>query len=199
MPKLEPGQDKKVRLWTRQSIKSLDELSKNQVIRINRKHLEEKFDVIADYIIKLYLWFVAEADRKVAKPPEVAFPIWCAISEEGMLLPTEDSVVYVLEVDESEIIYFDGHKWDYVLNRLYVPKDMADDIAYRNEMESRGYNPHTLLNENTAHFYPREIKRVMDSWVRIFEIEEWNIFRVQANIWEIRPEMIKDILYMKHG
>jgi len=34
----------------------------------------------------------------------------------------------------------------------------------------------------------------MDSWARVFEIDKWDIFRIQANIWEISPEMIKDIL-----
>lgn len=187
---------KKVTLWTRQNIKSLDDLKTNGVIQINRKHLEEKFDVIADYIIKLYCWFVQEANNRVPKPQEVNFPIWCSISEENMLRPTEDSIVYVLEVEEAEIVYFDGTKWDYVLNHLYLPKDAADDAAYKKEMEDRGHqNIRTLLNENTAHFYQREIKEIMDSWVRIFEIDAWDIFRVQANIWEIRPDMIKEILY----
>ena len=35
----------------------------------------------------------------------------------------------------------------------------------------------------------------MESWMRVFEIEDWNIFDVQANIWEVREDMIKDILY----
>jgi len=187
---------KKVTLWTRQSIKSLDDLRSNGVIRINQKHMKEKFDVLADYFIKLYRWFVEAASKRVPKPPEVEFPIWCAISEKSMLKPTEDTVVYVLEVEESDVIYFDGTKWDYVLNHLYIPKDAEDDAAYKKEMERKGHkNLYALLNENTAHFYQREIKQVMDSWVRIFEIDEWNVFRVQANIWEIRPDMIKDILY----
>lgn len=196
MPEEGEPSSKKVTLWTRQDIKSLEELKTYGVIRIYRNHLDEKFDVIADYIIKLYQWFVNAADKKVPKPSEVEFPIWCSISEENMLRPTEDTVVYVLEVDESEIIYFDGGKWDYVLNHLYIPKDAADEAAYKKEMENKGFtNLFSFLDEKKAHFYPNERKRVMDSWHRIFEIDHWNIFRVQANLWEIRPEMIKEILY----
>lgn len=33
----------------------------------------------------------------------------------------------------------------------------------------------------------------MDSWKRIFQIDRWNIFIVQANIWEIKEEQIKEI------
>ena len=186
----------KVTLWTRQDIRSLDELNANGVIRITRRHLDEKFDVIAEYIIGVYSWFVKAAEERVPKPEKVEFPIWCSISEKNMLQPTENTVVYVLEVNESEIVYFDSIKWDYVLNHLYIPKDAADEEAYRKEMESRGHRDiFSFVESSTSHFYPQERKRVMDSWVRIFEIDDWNIFRVQANIWEIRPEMIKDILY----
>ncbi len=188
----------KVTLWTRQHRKSLEELQNNNVIRIERKHLEEKFDEITDYVVYLYKWFVDAAAKKVSKPEEVEFPVWCSISEENMLRPTVDEVVYVLEVDKSEIIYFDGMKWDYVLNHHYIPKDERDAAEYAKDLESKGFdNSFSFINEKTAHFYPAERKKVMDSWHRIFEIDKWDIFRVQANIWEIRPEMIKDILYYK--
>ncbi len=198
MPANSTNTSGKVTLWTRQDIRSLDELKTHGVIQINRSHLKEKFDLIGDYVIKLYQWFVHAANKRVPKPETVEFPIWCSISEENMLRPTEDSVVYVLEVDAADIIYFDGIKWDYVLNHLYIPTDAADEAAYKKDMENRGHHSlYGFLDESTAHFYPLEKKRVMDSWVRIFDIDEWNIFRVQANIWEIRPEMIKKILYAR--
>ncbi len=186
----------KVTLWTRQDIKSLNDLESNGVIRIRRKHLEEKFEEIADYIINLYSWFVDAADKIVPKPKGVEFPVWCSISEENMLRPTIDTVVYVLEVDRSEIIYFDGMKWDYVLNHLYIPRDKRDQEEYMKDIRKKGFkDAFSFIDGATAHFYPEEKKRVMDSWVRVFEIDEWNIFRIQANIWEVRPEMIKDILH----
>lgn len=185
----------KVTLWTRQDIRSLQELEKNGVIRITEDNLIEKFDLISGHIIYLYKWFVDAANKIVPKPEGVEFPIWCSISEEYMLRPTTDQVVYVLEVDKSEIIYFDGLKWDYVLNHHYVPKDKNDEQEYAREMESKGYkNSFSFVDEKTAHFYPQERKRVMDSWMRVFETDVWDKFRIQANIWEIRADMIKDIL-----
>lgn len=185
----------KVTLWTRQDKRSLNDLEKNGLIRISRGHLEEKFDLIADHIIFLYKWFVNEAEKRVQKPEGVEFPIWCSISEDYMLRPTINEIVYVLEVDKDKILYFDGIKWDYVLNHHYVPKDEKDAEEYLKDIESKGYkNSYSFLDEKTAHFYPEERKRVMDSWARVFEIDKWDIFRIQANIWEIRPEMIKDIL-----
>lgn len=185
----------KVTLWTRQDVRSLDDLEKKGVIRIKREHLEEKFDLIADHIIFLYKWFVNEAEKRVPRPEGVEFPIWCSISEEYMLRPTINEIVYVLEVDKSEIVYFDGMKWDYVLNHHYVPKDEQDEKEYLKDLERKGFkNSFSFLDEKTARFYPDERKRVMESWVRVFDIDKWDIFRIKANIWEIRPEMVKDIL-----
>lgn len=186
----------KVTLWTRQNIKSLDDLKNNGVIRINKEHLEEKFELISDYVIDLYKWFVNSADKIVPKPEGVEFPVWCSISEEYMLRPIEGEVVYVLEVDRSEIIYFDSMKWDYVLNHLYIPKDKKDAEEYEKDLKRKGIkNSYSFIDKKTAHFYPAERKKVMDSWMRVFETDQWDMFRIQANIWEIREANIKDILY----
>ncbi len=42
---------------------------------------------MADYIIELYNWFVNKADKKIEKPKDVEFPIWCSISKESTLAP----------------------------------------------------------------------------------------------------------------
>lgn len=195
---INPESTKKVTLWTRQHKNSLKELEADGVIRIKKQHLEEKFDLIADYFIELYDWFVKEANKMVPKPYGVHYPIWCSISEDYMLKPTEDEIVYVIEVEESQVIYFDGSKWDYVLNHAYVPRDYEDAMAYYKYLEDHGFkDPYSFLNKETKQFYPKEAKQVVDSWIRVFDIDNWNydIFKIQANIWEIRPEMIKTILY----
>ena len=187
---------KRVRLWTRQDIRSLDELKSNGVIRTQPAYLKEKFEEISPYILKLYDWFVTAAHQRVPKPESVTYPIWCSVSEENMLRPTPSEVVYVLEVEPSEIIYFDGAKWDMVLNHLYIPRDRNDAKRYAASMEAKGFkHGFSFIDSKTAHFYPIERQEVMASWYRIFDIEEWSIFTVQANIWEIRQDMIKNIFF----
>lgn len=189
----------KIKLWTRQDIRSLNQLKENGVIRIKESHLREKFEDIADYILELYIWFNNEVEKIIPKPEGVEFPVWCSISEDNMLRPTPDSVVYVLEVEKSKIVYFDGRKWDYVLNHLYIPKDKEDQENYSKALEEKGFkHGFSFIDKKTAHFYPRERKKVMDSWLRVFEIDDWNIFEVQANIWEIEEDMIKEILYYEN-
>lgn len=188
--------EEKVRLWTRQDIRSLKQLEENGSIRIKESHLREKFKDISDYSIELYKWFNKEAEKIVVKPCGVEFPIWCSISDENMLRPTPGNVVYVLEVDKSKIIYFDGTKWDYVLNHLYIPKDKEDEERYNRGLKNKGFkHGFSFIDNKLAHFYPQERKRVMDSWSRVFEIDDWNIFNVQCNIWEIEKDMIKEIIF----
>lgn len=186
----------KVKLWTRQDIRSLKQLEETGRIRITEEHLREKFENISDYILELYRWFNLKADKIVRKPEGVEFPIWCSISEKNMLRPTKNTVVYVLEVDRSKIIYFDGSKWDYVLNHLYLPKDKEDEERYNKELKESGFkHGFSFIDKKISHFYPERKKEVMESWNRVFEIDEWNIFKVQANIWEIKESMVKDIIH----
>ena len=187
---------KKVTLWTRQDIKSLENIRQQGVHRIKKQYINQQFKDITDHYIQAYNWFVSAASKIVPKPEGVTFPIWCSISEKNMLRPIENTVVYVLEIDRSEVIYFDGGKWDYVLNHLYIPRDAEDAKLYAEEMKKRGFkDTFSFIGDKYSHFYPLEKKQVMESWMRIFEIEDFNIFSVQANIWEIREEMIKDIIY----
>ncbi|MFA5576376.1 MAG: DUF3841 domain-containing protein [Tissierellaceae bacterium] len=188
----------KVRLWTRQDSRSLRDLEDKGVHRIQRWYIEEQFEDIANHYIPLYHWFVDKASKIVPKPENVEFPIWCSISDKSMLRPTEDSLVYVIEIDEDEVIYFDGRKWDYVLNHLYLAKDEEDLENYRKEIKRKGLkDSFSFIDGKYANFYPLEKKKIMDSWMRVFEIEDWDIFGVQANIWEIRKDMVKDIIYHK--
>ena len=187
---------KKVILWTRQDIQSLKNLKEHGVHRIKKEYITKQFDDMADHYIQAYLWFVGVASKIVSKPLDVTFPIWCSISDKNMLRPIENTVVYVLEIDISEVIYFDGGKWDYVLNHHYIPKDMEDAKLYVQDMKKKGFkDTFSFIDGKLSHFYPLEKRQVIESWMRIFEIEDFNIFSVQANIWEIREEMIKDIIY----
>ncbi|MFS8541395.1 MAG: DUF3841 domain-containing protein, partial [Tissierellales bacterium] len=134
----------KVILWTRQDIRSLDDLEKNGVYRVKREYIENQYGDIAEHFIKLYKWFTEKASKMIPKPDGVEFPIWCSISYENMYRPTEDTVVYELEIDKSQVIYFDGGKWDYVLNHRYLPKDEEDNRLYLEEMRKKGFDDSDL-------------------------------------------------------
>lgn len=182
-------------LFTRQDKRSLD-VVEGKGRFINRKsYIEEGFGDISNFFLNPYDWFVKEASKRVSKPDDVEYPIWCAVDWRNCLKAMGDTLIYVIEVPEEEIIYFDGAKWDYVLNEHYVPKDNEDLDAYNRDLKRKGIdNGYEFLRGSYAHMYPLESQKVLESRINIFDISEWNIFSVQANIWELKEEWIKKII-----
>ena len=184
-----------VTLWTRQDKRILEVLESKGRFIMDSAHIEEKQMDIAQYYLKLYNWFSDRASTHVDRPSDVKYPIWCSISEEYMLRKTEDTVVLKLEVPRKNVIYFNGGRWDMVLNHMYIPRDEEDDRAFKLELKNRGItNSFTLVDGPNANFYPDLKRKIIASWDRVFEIEDWNdIFTLQANIWEIPSKWILEI------
>ena len=187
---------KTVKLYTRHNDKTLYQLKRDGRIINQRVYVEMHFGDIAPLFMESYDWFTREAAKRVPKPEDVHAPIWCSISVENCLKPIEGTVVYELEVPEEEVIYFDEAKWDYVLNRIYLPKDTEDGKCYKNHLKDIGVvNGFEFFQGRYKGMYPEEEKRIIDSWQRVFQIDNWTIFNVCGNLWEIRKEWVKRIVY----
>ena len=187
---------KVVRLYTRQNDKTLYQLKRDGRIINQRVYVEMHFGDIAPLFMESYDWFTKEAAKIVPKPEDVHAPIWCSISVENCLKPIEGTVVYELEVPEERVIYFDEAKWDYVLNRIYLPKDAKDGERYKKYLKDIGVvNGFEFFQGRYKGMYPEEEERIMDSWQRVIEIDNWTIFNVCGNLWEIRQEWVKRIVY----
>lgn len=189
------GQDT-VRLYTRQNDKTLLPLKRQGRIINQRIYVEMHFGDIAPLFLESYDWFTKEAARRVPKPEDVKAPIWCSISAENCLKPIDGTVVYVLEVPKEKVIYFDEAKWDYVLNRIYLPKDEQDAASYREHLKHLGIsNGFEFFEGRYKGMYPEEERRIVESWKRVFEIDNWTIFNVCGNIWEITEAYVQKIVY----
>ena len=185
--------EKTVRLYTRQNDKTIAQLERDGRIINNRTYVRLHFGDMAEHYLQSYDWFTQEAAKRVKKPDDVQASIWCSISAENCLKPIEGTVVYVLEVPESKVIYFDEGKWDYVLNRIYLPADEADRAEYDAHLKSLGVaNRFDVMRYRTM--YPQEERRIIESWQRVFTIDNWTIFNVCGNIWEIRKEWVRKIV-----
>ncbi|MDO4793611.1 MAG: DUF3841 domain-containing protein [Filifactor alocis] len=188
--------EKLVRLYTRQNDKTLHALEQKGRIINERKYVELHFGVDADLFLESYDWFTGEASKRLEKPEDVRAPIWCSISTEGCLKPIDSTVVYVLEVPESKVIYFDAMKWDHVLNRIYLPEDEEDARRYEEHLQHLGVaDGFSFFIGKYRGMFPEEEQRIRQSWHRAFEIDDWSPFRVTGNIWEIRREWVKKIVH----
>lgn len=185
-----------VTLYTRQNDKTLYQLQREKRIINQRVYVELHFGNIAPLFLDSYDWFTKEASKRVVKPEDVDAPIWCSISVENCLKPIEGTVVYKLEVPKEKVIYFDEGKWDYVLNRIYLPKDAEDEKAYKNYLKELGIkNGFEFFQGRYKGQYPEIEQRIRESWKRVFEIDHWTIFNVCGNLWEIREEWVKKIVH----
>lgn len=185
-----------VTLFTRQNDKTLLSLMKKGRIKNERRYVELHFGPDADLFLESYDWFTREAAKRLPKPDDVKAPIWCSISAKNCLKPIPGTVVYMLEVPESHVMYFDNVKWDYVLNRIYLPRDKKDQRIYDQHVKALGLpNGYSFFREKYKGKYPEEEQRIRDSWIRAFEIDEWTIFNVCGNLWEIKEEWVKQVIY----
>lgn len=185
-----------VNLYTKQHKNSLYELEDKG--RITNKEIFVRLHMmdIADWFTEKYGRFVRMAEKKVPRPEGVEYPIWCSISQKNCMRPDENSVVYCLKVPKENVIYFSAEKWDYVLNNLYIPKDDEDEKAYLDQLRAMGINDRfSFIDGKLAGKYPLIENKIRDSWTRIFDIDKWTDFSVQANLWEIKEEWVQHIVY----
>ena len=184
-----------VRLYTRQNDKTLTQLERDGRIINLRAYVRMHFGDMAQHYLDSYDWFTAEAAKRVPKPDDVTASIWCSISAQNCLKPINGTVVYVLDVPKDQVIYFDEAKWDYVLNRIYIPADEDDRAAYKKHLNALGVqNGFEFFQGRYKGMYPREEERIRESWKRVFDIDNWTIFNVCGNIWEIQREWVQQIV-----
>ncbi|MDO4671056.1 MAG: DUF3841 domain-containing protein [Aerococcus sp.] len=185
-----------MRLYTRQHKHSLYELERcgriiNKEIYV-RLHMAKD----ADYFSERYRIFVQMAEKRLPRPADSDYPIWCGISKQTALVPDEEQVLYCLNVPDDHLILFDGLKWDYVLNYLYVPLNDADNATFQQDVKALGVSDSfQFFYGRYAHLFPAMEERIANSWERIFTIDSMSPIRTQANLWEIRQEWIEAIIH----
>lgn len=180
-----------IRLYTRQSDKTLLMLEHGGRIVNQRVYVQLHFGDMSKHYLECYDWFAAQAARRVPKPEGAELSIWCTPNVKNCLPPIEGTVVYAVDAPEEQVVFFDDAKWDYVLNHRYLPANDADEAAYRKHLQDIGAtNSFEFFEGRYAGKYPEETQRVRDSWMRVFDPVERTCPTVCGNIWEIRQEQI---------
>ncbi|AOY78149.1 DUF3841 domain-containing protein [Clostridium formicaceticum] len=186
----------KVKLWTRQHKQVLKELEENGIYHAKKEYITEKMDDISEYYLKLYDWYVKEAEKIVPRPDEIIkYPIWLSTSSETMLQPTEDTIVLELEVPREYVVITDFERWGYVVNYWYVPLDKEDEKKHNEELKRYGIRDESALYmSHKGNFYPLLRNKIIKSWNRIFDSNLPTSGITQATLWEIKKEWIVNIL-----
>lgn len=181
-----------VNLYTRQHENSIYELESKGIITNKKLYVQLHMSDIAPFFLERYDYFVKMAERFVPRNNISEYPIWCSVSKKNCLKPIDKEVVYAIRVPKDEVIYFDGGRWDLVLNNQYIPKDAADAEDFYRLLKSYGLS-HTfdIFDRKYTGAFDDVKARIRDSWKRIFEITDRSEFVVQANLWCIKKGMGK--------
>lgn len=191
-----------MKLWTIQSTHAWAELMQNGVLRAKRRHIAHESWQSA------YEWMARKMNSQIGPPPEPdCYPIWAWYQWEGHrkkpdlryrahIGKGEQGVRLEIDCPDSRAVLSNFDLWHYVLNYWYVPTSEADGLAFEAELAGRGlsfFHQKPLPDES----YHRSI---VDSWDRIFDLEwiELDICEprdevsIQATLWEIRLDQVRD-------
>lgn len=184
-----------VSLYTRQHENSLFELENKGKITNKKIYVQLHLLDIAPFFLDRYDLFVKMAEEIIKRSEGEDYPIWCSISKYNCLKPIEKQVVYALKVPKDQIIYFDGAKWDLVLNNQYIPRDEEDRKDFQRLLQANGIK-HTfdIFDRKYTGAFDDVKERIIKSWERIFVIDDRSIFKVQANLWRIERSWVKKII-----
>ena len=185
-----------MRVYSRQHENSIYELANQGVITNKEIYVRLHMAQDADFFIQQYRTFVEMAEKHLPKPEGVEFPIWTSIDFKGARHPEPNSVPYAIDVPKDQIIIFDGMKWDYVLNLLYLPQDDTDKQAYLKELKRLGIESEYFLSDpKNRGRYPELEKKIKESWMRIFDITDSHPMHLQGNLWQIQRDWVKGVIH----
>lgn len=184
-----------VKLYTRQHENSYYELQNKGQMTNKEIYVTLHAGADAPYFRDRYGTFVKMAEKRIPRPEGIEYPIWCSVSKRNCLKPIEKELVYCLSVPKDQVIYFDGTKWDYVLNYLYLPKDDKDKKDFEQLVKKLGVKDEfNFIRGKYAGMFPDVEEKIRKSWERIFDIDDWSDFKVQANLWRIKKEWVRHIV-----
>ncbi|MDL2254128.1 DUF3841 domain-containing protein [Ruminococcaceae bacterium OttesenSCG-928-I18] len=188
---------KLVTLYSAQRQAVADILQRGETYYVKKKYIKQKYVEVSAVFLSAYEWYARQAGEVVPKPEQAESGVWAFIDAVNAQ-PGQGDKLLVLEVPETEIVFFDMLEWNRILNGQPLG-DEKTRRHYEEQLQMQGIkSEYEVLS--TA-FYPLLKRELMDSWKALFrhdgpikEGKEHGVAHVQAGLWLIRPEWIKEIL-----
>ncbi|MBR1628687.1 MAG: DUF3841 domain-containing protein [Lachnospiraceae bacterium] len=187
-------------LWTIQPVEIWNIIQKTGVYRCNPAKSS-----MADLSAEAYDWLVRNMKERIGPPPEgVEYPVWAWYMQEGKHKKpdlrrerwaygagNESYVCIEFEITSDQVLLSDFDLWHFVLNDWYLSETEDEDDQMYAIFD-------TLPSDERRKFCE-------ESWKGIFDVtkldNEWmrRGYWVQATIWELRKEMIRDARFFVTG
>ena len=177
-------------LYTAQSDLVLEKLKENHCIYVKKEYIQKKYGKdISKNIFIAYDWF-RKAFKAEVKPPEKAeYPFWL-FEDPGYAKSYGAANLIRLSIPENEIVFFDNHKWERVLNLNYVGESKAEEKAFDQSLKKYGLQTGLDVFNSPLHISLKN--KIKKSFNRIFELEDHSV--VRAASWCLKEEWIDEII-----
>ena len=181
-----------IEIWTQQSKKLRDLLSKEQRLTVKEKYIRRKYGAQAKIFLKAYGFFIKEAKKIVEKPEDAEYPFWAA-ADPQTALSGGSGFLFKLEVDKEKVIFFDKKKWNKILNLSYIPDDQEDLIEHKMILKRQGITDDSRIV--LSPHYPILKNKIIESWQKLFEGENdgFTAEKRGAAVWEIKKDWVEEI------
>ncbi len=181
-----------IRVWTKQHSSVLTELEETGRYVAKREYICMDLEEHAELVLEVYDWLVNHTPNRRKKPEDVQYPIWLSLKEETTMLPTEDTVILELEIEQELLTPIHINKWGTMLNYSYIPLNEEDEKAHKACLKA--YDVSDTL-AYMSRFYPQIKREIIESWKRLFDDTiTLNSDAYYGNIWEIKQEWIRKII-----
>lgn len=152
-----------------------------------------------------YDWLIRQMKKRIGPPPEgVIYPVWAWYKQNGKRKKPdlrgqrwrygagdEDHACIEFEIADDRVLLSDFDSWHTILNNCLFSDSEAD------------------ADEKDAYYnaLPAEEQKIFQekNWEQVFDITPFENDRtrrgdwVQATIWELRKDMVRDVRFFKTG
>ena len=179
-------------VWSKQHENVWKLLNDGDRYVVKKEHVVGDLQEHSRFILEAYDWYVRRVSAKYPKPVDARYPLWLSLSLENTMIPSENTVILKMEIEEDIIMPVNINKWSMILNYSFIPKDEEDERRHRALLEQYGVSD---AKAYMSSFYPQIKKEIVGSWDRLFDNNvAINGNRMQyGTVWELRKEWVVDV------
>lgn len=177
-----------MRVWTRQHRSVLEEISVRGRYAARRSGVYADLQEQAPLVLTVYDWLAEHHPLRAQRPVDAEGLVWLSYERSAAMLTDAQSVLLELEISEERIAPVNIAKWGAILNYAYLPRDEADALRHRREMDAQGLSDAQVC---MSRFYPALRQEIVQSWDRLFDpaVSLGNGL-CYGTTWELRKEWL---------
>ena len=151
-----------------------------------------------------YNWLSSQMEKRINKSPEnIRYPIWAwckkpDLRSNSYLPKNVEGARVKFETEEGRALLSDFDAWHFALNYWFLPISKVEEDLFENRLKKKNVSFYKQKPILIHSFH----KQIMKSWENMFEPKKLNYAigplkdrTIQATIWELRKDQIKEVSF----